>query len=82
VPRRELDLHHRAESRGDRTLIFFSLSFLSLECLFVLAEMLFLAFNHHGTKNDIHIEVKIADILFTTLSLVKIKNDKIPIGKF
>jgi hypothetical protein len=66
VPNRELDLHHRAESRGDRVLIFCSLAFLSLETIFDISELLI--FSAGGKRGKI--VIKFMDIIVDIFSLV------------
>jgi hypothetical protein len=69
IPNKYLDLHRRAESKGDKVLIFGSTLFLSAECICEVAELLFFSFRHKHT----HLIIKLLDIIYSISSSVNSK---------
>jgi hypothetical protein len=62
-----LDLHRRAESRGDKVLIFASTLFLSAECACELMELFFFSFH----KRHSHLMLRLMDIVTSLASCVR-----------
>jgi hypothetical protein len=68
IPSKHLDLHRRAESKGDKVLIFGSTLFLSAECVCEVMELMFFSFSH---KHQ-HFAIRLLDIVYSINSSVRL----------